>query len=192
MLDLGTGTGRFALMAARLAAKVVALDVSRSMILTAQAKSVHDRVKQEVSVLIGSGASLPFADATFDVVIAVKVLSHFEDIDPFIAEMSRVLRSGGRIIIDVPHQLASVYEKLIRCRNIQSSRDYFHTIAEVRTVFGRHSVSLSRRVTYSGVPASLVHVALCTHPRLAPSTTLQSIIGSRRGLLSFAEGVRRR
>jgi len=190
VLEVGTGTGRFSLTVAGLADKVVALDVSRSMILTAQAKSVHDRVKQEVSFVVGSGASLPFVDATFDVVIAVKVLSHFEDIDPFVAEISRVLKSGGRIIIDVPHQLASVYERFIRRGNIQSYRDYFHTMAEVRTVFRRHSISLSKKVTYSAVPSSLVHIALCAHPCLAPPSMLQSIIGSRRGFLSFVEGVR--
>jgi len=191
VLDVGTGTGRFALMAAELATAVVALDVSRSMILTAQAKLAHDRTWKKVPMALGSGSSLPFANATFDVVIAVKVLSHFEDIDPFVAEMSRVLRPGGRVILDVPHQLASVYERFIRRGSIQSCRDYFHAVTEIRSEFKRHSLSLARRVTYCAVPASLVHVALCTHPRLAPSTTLQFVIGSRRGLLSFVEGVRR-
>lgn len=49
-----------------------------------------------------SAMALPFADATFDVVAAFDVLEHCDDEGAAVAEFSRVLRPGGRLLIAVP------------------------------------------------------------------------------------------
>jgi SAM-dependent methyltransferase len=49
-----------------------------------------------------SAMSLPFADATFDVVAAFDVLEHCDDESQALAEFTRVLRAGGRLLIAVP------------------------------------------------------------------------------------------
>src|SRR6266699_339564 len=100
VLDVGTGTGRFATILASASTTTVALDSSRQMISISVAKGEQSERSRQVSYLVGDGASLPFSSRSFDAVISVKLLSHFSEIDPFISEMSRVLKTGGRLITD--------------------------------------------------------------------------------------------
>jgi SAM-dependent methyltransferase len=51
---------------------------------------------------LNSGDPLPFADAHFDVVLCVETLEHVYPTDHLVAEIHRVLKSGGTAIIDVP------------------------------------------------------------------------------------------
>jgi SAM-dependent methyltransferase len=62
--------------------------------------------------IAGSALALPFADGVFDTVYAGEVLEHLWD--PFLSvrEMGRVLRNGGRLILDTPNPLA--LERLVR------------------------------------------------------------------------------
>lgn len=50
------------------------------------------------------GTSLPFEDATFDVVVVVDLLEHLEDDRAFVAELRRVLVPGGRLVVNVPRR----------------------------------------------------------------------------------------
>ena len=61
------------------------------------------RAAQErgLEVREGSATELPFADESFDVSYSFKVLAHIPDWDRCLAEMVRVTRPGGRIIVDV-------------------------------------------------------------------------------------------
>jgi SAM-dependent methyltransferase len=59
--------------------------------------------------LVGEGAHLvrgdrlPFADATFDGVAVVDMLEHVPDEDAFVAELARVTKPGGRLVVNTPH-----------------------------------------------------------------------------------------
>lgn len=50
-----------------------------------------------------SGLTLPFADAVFDTVLATQVLEHVPEPAMFLAEMCRVLRPGGMLLLTAPH-----------------------------------------------------------------------------------------
>jgi SAM-dependent methyltransferase len=54
------------------------------------------------SFVLGSGEALPFADGTIDLVVAADVLEHIRDDRAAMAEIVRVLRPGGLIVITVP------------------------------------------------------------------------------------------
>ena len=92
LLEAGCGTG---LVLSRLrprARQVFGVDLSRGML--AQAR------RRELDVVQASVTSLPFADASFDLVCSFKVLAHVEAIERAIAEMARVLRPGGYLVAE--------------------------------------------------------------------------------------------
>ena len=60
------------------------------------------RADDEAGVVQGDALRLPFADATFDRVIASEVLEHIPEDDSAMAELSRVLRPGGTMAVTVP------------------------------------------------------------------------------------------
>jgi SAM-dependent methyltransferase len=55
-------------------------------------------------VAAGAGEALPFADATFDVVLSNEVIEHVQDDRRALAEMARVVRPGGRILVFCPNR----------------------------------------------------------------------------------------
>src|SRR2546428_3667990 len=190
VVDVGTGTGRFAIAASRRSPLVVGLDASSRMIAEARIRRHDSASASRIVFVVGDGASLPFPTKTFDAVISVKLLSHHRQIDPFVGEMARILKENGRLILDAPNSLAPIYRKIVVRRSIQSHQDYFHPVSEIVESMQSHSVDFVRRVRYSLVPASLAHLVLCPHPRLASTGVLRQLFGARAGLLSFVEGIR--
>lgn len=57
-----------------------------------------------VSYAKGSGTSLPIADGAADVVISLDVIEHVDDDAALVAELVRVLRPGGQLVLTTPHE----------------------------------------------------------------------------------------
>ena len=93
VLDVGAGTGFLTEAAAMVARKVIALDFSRGMSDEAIAKLG----KGKVEFRIGNVERMQFPDSSVNVVIGNMVLHHCPHPKNAIAEMSRVLKPGGRI-----------------------------------------------------------------------------------------------
>jgi SAM-dependent methyltransferase len=91
ILDLGCGKGRFSRALDELGASVVGLDLSTAML---DGATGIDRVR-------ASARRLPFGPASFDGVVAVEVFEHLasRSVDDVCAEICRVLRPGGRLVI---------------------------------------------------------------------------------------------
>ena len=99
ILDVGCGKGRFARVMSHKGAVVTGLDLSGSLLLEAQRIGVG-------VFLQGSATALPFSDATFDCVFSVEVIEHVPDVEKAVAEMARVLKKGGKIMIIDKNKLA--------------------------------------------------------------------------------------
>ncbi|MDM3871036.1 methyltransferase domain-containing protein [Porticoccus sp. W117] len=102
-LDLGCGTGDDAIELAKIAGpsgRVVGVDNSAVMISEAQQKAQKAGV--DVEFYQGSGEALEFADNSFDACRADRVFQHLPDRKVVLAEMIRVTRSGGRVLINDP------------------------------------------------------------------------------------------
>jgi SAM-dependent methyltransferase len=91
LLDVGCGTGRSSALLRDLGARVVGIDPDPSML-----GLVGDRAD---AALLAYGERLPFDDGAFDVSVAVTVLEFVRDPAEVLAEMSRVTRSPGRIVV---------------------------------------------------------------------------------------------
>lgn len=108
LLDLGCGFGRHAFEAARRGAHVTACDMAVPELVDVRNTfgAMHDAGELDDSVrcnqIAGDATRLPFEDNTFDRIIASEVLEHIpRDIDA-LAELTRVLKSGGIIAATVP------------------------------------------------------------------------------------------
>ncbi|HZU79166.1 MAG TPA: class I SAM-dependent methyltransferase [Acidimicrobiales bacterium] len=108
LLDLGCGGGRHAFEAARRGARVVALDAQAEEVAQVRATigAMVDAGEvgsdDEAGVVQGNALRLPFADGSFDRVIAAEVLEHIPDDEAAMAELARVLRPGGTMAVTVP------------------------------------------------------------------------------------------
>jgi SAM-dependent methyltransferase len=97
ILDVGCGDGVLALSFARRNIEVVAMDADRAMLEMARERP---RAAGLPLMLVQARAEcLPFADASFDVTTAMTVLCFVPDQQAAVAEMKRVLRPGGRLVL---------------------------------------------------------------------------------------------
>ncbi len=92
VLEVGCGTGLVLQRIARHARLAFGVDLSPGM-----AAKARDR---GFDVVVGSVTALPFADQSFDVVCSFKVLAHVPDIDRALAELVRVTRPGGHLVLE--------------------------------------------------------------------------------------------
>lgn len=98
VLDVGTGTGRYALKLAREGANVTAVDQSLEMLAIAQQRAQDEGLSIDFQ-LTSLDAGLPFADSQFDLLICALVLCHIPDMGKTIGEFIRVLQPGGYLLI---------------------------------------------------------------------------------------------
>jgi 2-polyprenyl-3-methyl-5-hydroxy-6-metoxy-1,4-benzoquinol methylase len=97
VLDVGTGDGTYAVEAAARGANVTALDLDPRMLDAAQARASQRGVS--VALHRGRAESLPFAEGSFDVVLAVTVLCMLADAPRTVGELARALAPGGRLVL---------------------------------------------------------------------------------------------
>lgn len=97
ILDVGCGTGWFSRRATERGAKVTSLDIGVSLLQ----QTLH---KADVLPTVGDALHLPFADRTFDVVVSSEVIEHTADPQQAIAEMARVLRTNGVLVVTCPNK----------------------------------------------------------------------------------------
>ena len=98
VLDVATGTGFTALAFAPLVQSVVGLDVSPGMLRQAE-NYAAERGLTNAAFQEGAAETLPFADASFDLVTCRIAPHHFLSVPQFLEETARVLRPGGRFIL---------------------------------------------------------------------------------------------
>jgi len=98
ILDVGTGTGRVALLLAHGAAHVTAVDASEEMLAIARKRAAAELVK--VRFERGDAHALDFPDRSFDAVVSFRLLMHAPQWRKCLSEMCRV--SDRLVIIDYP------------------------------------------------------------------------------------------
>ncbi|WP_329026983.1 methyltransferase domain-containing protein [Streptomyces sp. NBC_00690] len=101
LLDVGCGRGRAALrLAAMTGARADGVSVSAFQISTATAAATEAGLTDQVRFRVADVVSLPYPDASFDVVLLMESACHFEDKTQALREIRRVLVPGGRIVLE--------------------------------------------------------------------------------------------
>jgi ubiquinone/menaquinone biosynthesis C-methylase UbiE len=98
VLDVGCGDGQISRLAGRLGADVVGIDPTWNCVTVAAERG-------GASFARAAAAALPFADASFDAVVACLVFEHIREVDEAIGEVARVLQPGGRFCFFLNHPL---------------------------------------------------------------------------------------
>jgi ubiquinone/menaquinone biosynthesis C-methylase UbiE len=98
VLDVGAGSGALAVLAARLGGEVTAVDIAPTMI-----ELLRNRARAEnlpnLAGQVMDGLALEFADDSFDVSVSLNGVSVFPNLSGGLAEMARVTRPGGRVLV---------------------------------------------------------------------------------------------
>jgi SAM-dependent methyltransferase len=93
VLDVATGPGYAAALAAERGAEVVAVDLSREML------DLAAELHPDIEFRQADANALPFEDATFDAVVSNLLMPHVSDLPAVVRELARVVRPGGRVAL---------------------------------------------------------------------------------------------
>lgn len=100
ILDVATGTGDFAVAANRIEPeKIIGIDISEEMLKVGQQKVEKLGLYEKIEFLIADSENLPFKENTFDAAISGFGVRNFESPVVGLAEILRVLREEGHIIV---------------------------------------------------------------------------------------------
>ena len=171
VLDMGCGGGRHAFALYRRGADVVALDMDAAELkdvagmFAAMAAEGEAPAGATAAALRGTAYALPFADDSFDRVVAAEVLEHLPEDTRAMAELFRVLKPGGLMAVTVPR-----WGPELVCWALSSA---YHEVdgGHVRIYRGSE---LRRRLTATGLePVDGHH----THALHAPYWWLKCAVG---------------
>ncbi len=140
MLDIATGTGDFAILAADMLRpqKIIGADISEGMMQIGMQKVAAKGLDSIISFAREDCTKLTFADNTFDAVTAAFGIRNFSDLDKGLAEMCRVLKPGGHLsIVELTTPVSFPMKQLFRI--------YSHTVLPV---YGRLVSKDSSAYTY--------------------------------------------
>lgn len=148
ILDVATGTGQMLPVLSSFAVRVVASDLTPAMLLEAKRNCAGD---ERIFYAVGDAMRLPYADGAFDIVASSRFLHLFEPATQrlLVAEMARVLRPGGILVVDFygldARRIFSVpvliYRTLLRKR---PENDYRVTIREALEMIGAAGLRVER------------------------------------------------
>lgn len=100
ILDIATGTGDFSLEALALRPeKIIGVDISEGMLAVGKTKMKERGVDHIIDLQLGDSENLQFEDNSFDAVIVSFGVRNFENLEKGLAEMFRVLKPSGSVVI---------------------------------------------------------------------------------------------
>jgi 2-polyprenyl-3-methyl-5-hydroxy-6-metoxy-1,4-benzoquinol methylase len=103
VLDIASGEGYGTNFLAGVASKAVGVDIDTETVKAANEK--YATRKKNLEFLQGSADKIPSKDGQFDVVVSFETIEHHDKHEEMMAEIKRVLRPGGLLIISSPDKL---------------------------------------------------------------------------------------
>jgi 2-polyprenyl-3-methyl-5-hydroxy-6-metoxy-1,4-benzoquinol methylase len=108
ILEIGCGKGAILSHLHAAGHQCHGIDIDRDAV--SECRAAHP----QLSVEVGSGDAIPFAPASFDVVLSFDVLEHIRDSDRHVAEVKRVLTPGGRYLLQTPNKWTNIPFEILR------------------------------------------------------------------------------
>lgn len=104
-LDIGSSTGGLSVALGLAGLEVDGVEPSEAGVIASVTRARRHGLSERVRFQVGYGEQLPYADASFDLVVSIAVLEHVQDVARVLAETFRVLRPGGYAYFEVPNNL---------------------------------------------------------------------------------------
>lgn len=127
VLDLGCGNGQNTLKAAKIAKRVIGVEIDQRLLKQANFFKGQKKIKNVQFKKDNLEKKLKFGTNTFDKVMLLDVLEHLHARDQILAEIRRILKPGGLLLLAVPNSGTS-WKKLQRSVGLNSFADPDHKI----------------------------------------------------------------
>jgi SAM-dependent methyltransferase len=157
-LDLGSDNGVISLMLRARGGRWASADLTDEAVA-----SIRELVASDVHRT--EGDRLPFPDAEFDSVAVVDMIEHVDDDRAFVAELARITRPGGRLVVNTPHRRDTALRRM-RDRLGLTDEKHGHvragyTPGELRALLeGSGKFAWNESRTYSRVFSEAVDIAI--------------------------------
>jgi glycosyltransferase involved in cell wall biosynthesis/SAM-dependent methyltransferase len=146
VLDIASGEGYGSAILARTARHVTGVDIASEAISHAQSKYLHNNLDFK----LGSATEIPLPGASVDLVVSFETIEHHDQHDAMLAEIKRVLRPDGALLISSPNK--RVYSEMPKYANPYHVKEL--TRCEFEDLLHRHFTHValySQRVVYGSV-----------------------------------------
>jgi 2-polyprenyl-6-hydroxyphenyl methylase/3-demethylubiquinone-9 3-methyltransferase len=165
-LDAGCGSGVFSLTMARMGAHVTGVDGSPSMIESAN-EGIPEGTPFLHFSLIETIEKLPLDAESFDGVLCLSVLEYVDDVDAALAELVRVLRPHGTLVMTIPNSWSAFrcWQTVVRSCGHFIGRDYCSYLAvsrntctrkTLRHLLVRHGLNVTHTSIFSPICPALL------------------------------------
>lgn len=101
LLDIATGTGDLAITANKILNpdKIIGIDISEGMLSFGREKLVKLNLQDKIQLMSGDSENIPFSENHFDAATVAFGVRNFENLDKGLAEINRVLKTGGSLVV---------------------------------------------------------------------------------------------
>jgi demethylmenaquinone methyltransferase/2-methoxy-6-polyprenyl-1,4-benzoquinol methylase len=101
LLDVATGTGDMAIMAAKLLkpSNIIGIDISENMLEAGRKKIQKEKIGTKIDLYSGDGETINFGEDTFDGVMVAFGVRNFENLEKGLSEIFRVLKPGAQLVV---------------------------------------------------------------------------------------------
>lgn len=176
ILDVATGTGDMAILAYKLLKPdhITGIDISEGMLELGRKKIEREQLEDKIQLQKGDSETIKFAENTFDAVMVAFGVRNFENLENGLAEMLRVLKPGGRLIIlefSKPRRKAikSIYNLYMRivapqvARWFSQNKEAYQYLNESANAFpDRHLFTgILKKLGYSGTEFKPLSLGIC-------------------------------
>jgi ubiquinone/menaquinone biosynthesis C-methylase UbiE len=169
VLDVGAGMGAGVVLAAQMGARVVAVDPTPFMRLVLRVRRLGQRARKRIEILDGAVEHLPVTDTSIDAAWSVNAMHHWVDLDAAIAELRRVMRGGGRVLLvdedfdDPAHRSHDQFGER-RCEHAHVVASIDPVVVGAKLDAAGFAVTTADKTVFAGQPAKLVR-ATRSEPR---------------------------
>ena len=176
LLDVATGTGDMALLAYKILRpqKIKGIDISAAMLEQGRKKIEKQGLGDQIQLEQGDSETINYTQNTFDAVTAAFGVRNFENLEKGLAEMLRVLKPGGRLVIlefskprsKLINKFYQLYMKVVAPRVaswFRQNKQAYHYLNESATAFpDRQSfIEILKKVGYADTAFKPLSFGIC-------------------------------